>query len=565
VDLSDALLLYVSSKNPSDVGFERVTRYYGLKLVELNLATTPLTDTRLRDESGAYYATVHITGANLEAALDAAERQTLRNAVEGGLNLLVSALRQTNAPGLQSLTDGQVLGSADVADTQKDYGVTTALPEVSRELSGLTITHASDPQDFALTLANPAAGTHTIVEATSSSGQPYRLFVRYQNGLGAVFVASNYADVYLKNNLLSENFYARGSGTSFTQQWFAQIMPLMMFVKHTAGAEAWHSDHDYANFTLDDPPLQSAYFNYAGIHQEAQAHSFHFTLALPPDRSLKRDAAVVDLFRSNPARLSLVMHGNNHDGYEFYKYSVPAGDQYPARPYAEQVADVIEGLGRLDSLTHETGLPFARSMVFPYNLSPRDTLVYLKQQNFQVTLNSTDVPLGMARTRVWDAHMYAAEMEYANFAVILRYNAGSAPYPFDLFLDRPAWLYEHGGVFQTHGIGWFSPIADAVNNLAGTVEWRSIDDITRRLYLEKNNDDGSVDVQFYGNTIVVANATGTAQTYHVRREENGNVPLLGAQVAGEPAAYSVANGWLTVEVVIPAGTEREVKLTYGSP
>jgi hypothetical protein len=342
-------------------------------------------------------------------------------------------------------------------------------------------------------------------------------------------------------------------------------MPLFMFVRYTAGDEAWHRDQDYANFTLDDPPLQASAFDYAGILAAAQAHNFHFTLALPPARSVQRDAAVVDLFRRYPVRLSLVQHGNNHDGYEFYKYTVTSSDPYPARPYADQVADIREGETRVASLTAATGLPVGRAMVFPYNISPAQTLVYLKARNFLATVNSAEVPLDQARAAAWDSHMYPAEMSYASFAVILRYHAQSAPYPFDLFLDRPAWLYEHKDVFEADGIGWLNPIADAVNGLHGQVEWRSVSEILERLYLEKANDDGSQAVLYFTNLVRVANASSTAKLYHFRRQDNGNVPVAAVRVNGQPASYTLSGGWLEVSATLPPGSDATVEVVYTSP
>ena len=63
-------------------------------------------------------------------------------------------------------------------------------------------------------------------------------------------MASNDADTYLSYNTILDNYAAAASGNSFTQQRFAQIVPMMMFVRYSAGDEAWHRNHDYANFTL---------------------------------------------------------------------------------------------------------------------------------------------------------------------------------------------------------------------------------------------------------------------------------------------------------------------------
>jgi hypothetical protein len=260
-----------------------------------------------------------------------------------------------------------------------------------------------------------------------------------------------------------------------------------------------------------------------------------------------------------------VQHGNNHDGYEFYKYTVTAADPYPARPYADQVADILEGETRVANLTAASGLAVGHAMVFPYNLSPAQTLVYLKGRNYLATINSADVPLDQTRAAAWDSHLYPAEMSYASFAVILRHHAQSAPYPFDLFLDRPAWLYEHKEVFEADGIGWLNPIAEAVNDLYGEVEWRSLGELLERMYLEKANDDGSRAVLFFTNLVRVTNAGSVGRVYQFQRQDSGNVPVAAVLVDGQPAAYSLSGGWLRVGASIPAGAERTVRVIYGPP
>lgn len=568
VDRTDALLLQTATKTPSDNGFEKVLRFYGLKRLNVDLGRTAVTDALLRDETGAYYPSVFIDGSNLTPALlSSGELQVLRNAITvGGVHLYIGALRASNNAPLQTLTAGEVLGSSSVTDSHKDYIISAVQPAVTRELSGLTITHNSAQTDFALNVSGSATHTQILVRSTDDSQQQYAIFAHYQEGTGSVFVASNDADSYLSYNTLSDNYAASASGNSFTQQRFAQIVPMMMFVRYSAGDEAWHRSHDYANFTLDDPPLQTlpTGADYAGILQHAIAHNFHFTLAFVPSNYDSVDPAVASLFIQNPDRFSLVQHGNNHDGYEFYKYTTQPGDPYPARPLADQEADIVEGMARMQALSQSTGLPYAHTMIFPFNISPADTLTLLKKYNFQATINSQDYPLGGARAWTWNSYAYPAEMEYNDFAVIKRYGPDSEPFPLDLFVDKPVFMYEHPPYFATRGAGAFDGVADSINALQGDVEWRSLDYIMKHLDMEKTDDDGSVEVQFYGNDLIVNNDAGSDKTYHLTREETLNVPIYSVTVDGAPAAYSVSSGIMQVDTVVPAHGSRELVITYGS-
>ena len=150
-----------------------------------------------------------------------------------------------------------------------------------------------------------------------------------------------------------------------------------------------------------------------------------------------------------------MQHGNNHDGYEFYKYTVSATDvytdsytgtlvHYPARPLADQDADIREGLARIEEHQWSTGIPFDKIMVFPYGISPESTLVLLKKYNYLATINASDVPLDAAGPSHWDSRMYQANMDYRSFPLLPRRQPGTyepfqpdlSPFILDLFLGK---------------------------------------------------------------------------------------------------------------------------------
>ena len=154
------------------------------------------------------------------------------------------------------------------------------------------------------------------------------------------------------------------------------------------------------------------------------------TTSIPPSPSYRSNwdgsqPEVVGLIRANPDRYSLVQHGNNHDGYEFYKYNLAANDpkddpDYRARPLSEQEADIVEGLQRMAKLSSTFLVPFDRVMVFPYGISPEPTLVLLKKYNYLATVNAQEVPLDATRPPTWDYGMYQANMDYGGFPALTR-------------------------------------------------------------------------------------------------------------------------------------------------
>lgn len=567
--VTNGLILY-SSKTPQiyEAGFRRIADYYGLALKDADLASQPLTDTLLRDETGAYYHTIFVAGASLDSLLDNTGITLLKSVVDSGANLMIAGLQKQESFNLRALTDGEITGSTSPSDPGMDYHVSSIWPEVTQEFSGVDIVGDKEQTDYALTISSHTPNCQSLVNSTDGMNKTYVVLAICTQGSGHVFVSSATTDGALQYSPISSSYYAMTQADmSIKAQRFAQIVPLMMFLRYSAGDAVWHQNHHYANLTLDDLALKTTQFNYASILQHAIDHNFHMTLAMPPVAYTATEQSVVNLFLQHPDRLSVVQHGNNHTGYEFYNYTADpknSSDPNKPNPLSEQEANIVEGLTRMEAFQHTTGVPFARAMIFPSNIAPADTLTLLKEYNFQATINSRDYPLGVQRTTTWDSYMYQAELSYKNFAVMDRTGPRTDPYAFSLFIGQPILLYVHKDFFGNN-MGAFDPVADHINGLQGKVEWQSLDYILKRLYLERTTHDGTVNVMFYGNDLVVSNETGKANTYHLQRKEEQNVPIAGVSLDGKPVKYQVTSGVLEVDAVIPAGGTRELTITYAPP
>jgi len=577
-DLEDVLLLYDSNRVSNfDINLCKIAEYYGLLCKKVALNATDLTDELLRDTQGNYFKLVGISADTLlgyPSLLTYDEKAIIKSSIEtGGINLLVSKMNDDLDPTvLAELTEGAVLGVTKPQDSSRDWFVSSAAPEITREFTGqvITSTWTAQQSDFALTLGRQSAVT-TLITSIDDAGAAYPIFARRNKGMGSVFIDAGEQGESLEELPLRQMYY--------DADYFSQIVPLMFTVRYASGDEAWHNDHNYANLTIDDPTLTEPFYNltFAALLREMKTHNFHTTIAFIPEYWDVSEPAVVSLFRANPERYSLVQHGNNQDGYEFYKYSVSEDDEYegkklPARPLADQEADIVEGLLRMAKHRIRTGIPYDRVMIFPWSISPEPTLVLLKKYNFLATINGQDVPLGATRSSDWDYGMYQANMDYGNFPTLWRryiktyeaFQPELQSFIFDLFVDKPALFYSHaheGELFDA-GIDAFNPIADQVNSLSGEVEWRSLGHIIKHLYLEKTNDDGSVDVKMYGNHLIITNESSD-KTYHIFKEETLNVPISLLTVNGHEFPHRVEKGFLTLDVRVPADSSIEILLHYG--
>ncbi len=104
---------------------------------------------------------------------------------------------------------------------------------------------------------------------------------------------------------------------------FFEIAPLMIFLKYSLKDYVWHCPNYYANFTIDDPWLIEpyGYLDYKALLKEMEKHNFHTTIAFIPWNYDRNKKEVISLFKDNPNRFSICIHGNNHDHNEFGSYS----------------------------------------------------------------------------------------------------------------------------------------------------------------------------------------------------------------------------------------------------
>lgn len=579
-DLDDVLLL-VDGANATnfDVNMAHVAEFYGVTLREVDVAAGPLTANVLFDANGAALKFIGAAASTL-ARMTPEGRQLLLEHVETeGVPLLVYEVNPATDPVMMAnLTGGRILGARAPQDCCTDWTVTDASPELTREFTGQTVTLlASQRQiDNALVMA-PVAEIDPptiLMTSTNDPGDTYPIFASIDRGQGTVYINAGGEGSRLGETTFFDMYY----GEPFVgSPEFATLVPMLFVYRHAVGDEVWHNKVDYGNLTLDDPPLVAVnrLLDYKALLDEMEAHDYHTTIAFMPISYAQSENDIVGMFHEHPDRYSIVQHGNNNDGYEFYHYQPFEGALHPARPLYEQEQDIREGLTRM--VTHEelTGIPFGRIMIFPMGIAPEDTMTVLKEYNYLATINRQDAPLNAEQPSDWDYNMRPANMDYESFPVIWRRSVSELgtgtdigifiqDAAFDLFIDKPALFYSHAyeGELFTAGIDAFDPLADAVNEMTD-IEWASLNDIVLHLYLQKRNDDGSISIMMYANQMELTNESDVPVTYHVSKVETLNVPIRRYLIDGRDAPYSVEDDTFQSDFIIPPGATVRLAIIYG--
>jgi hypothetical protein len=319
-------------------------------------------------------------------------------------------------------------------------------------------------------------------------------------------------------------------------QAFSSMAPYLLFLKEALGEYAWHLDGHYANLTIDDPWLTKSYgnLNYRGLLTEMEKHRFHTTIAFVPWNYDRSDPAAATLFRRNHEYFSICLHGNNHIHREFGNYA--------DNPLDGQIADIKQGLARMEEFQRLSGVAYDRFMVFPHGVAPEDTFVALKNFGFLGTANSINVPLDQAMSSDPLFLLKPYTTLYGDLLSLARYSV-EAPLPHEelaiqAFLGNPILFYTHQGYFAD-GITAFNGTADALNRLQPDTRWMGLGDMARHLYELRRREDGEFDVRMFSNEMTLTNQISQETTYFVSANvsQDGVEPRL--MVSGTPSQFEL--------------------------
>jgi hypothetical protein len=382
--------------------------------------------------------------------------------------------------------------------------------------------------------------------------------VRHDNQISPVFIEAPVQDtkVFVACATPPVDGLKDGEGAADA---FLEVVPAMMFVKYSAGEQGWHSLHEYANLTIDDPWLRQpyGYVDYRVLLGEMEKHNFHTTIAFIPWNYDRSDPGVVSLFRDHPDRFSITVHGDNHDHKEF--------TDYRSKPLPVQIADMKQSLARMEKFRTLTGIPYDKVMVFPHSIAPEGTLAALKAYNYLATVNSTNVPQGAVRPTDLSFALRPETLTFAGFPSVVRYSMATQITKADIaineFLGNPLLFYGHSEDFGS-GTAAFDGLADQVNEYGPSTQWRGLGDIVKHLYVVKLRADSNYDVLAFSSNICLDNLSGRDSIFYVRKQEIGGQTIHSVNVDGQNFQYQLQNDYLNFSIPVPAGKTRCAGIEY---
>ncbi len=339
---------------------------------------------------------------------------------------------------------------------------------------------------------------------------------------------------------------------------FSAMAPFILFLSHAAGDYAWHSDGHYANLTIDDAWLTQPYghVDYPALLAEMQKHNFHTTIAFIPWNFDRSEPEMVALFRAHPERFSICIHGNDHEHREFGDYAL---NSLPG-----QIADIKQGVARMERFRTLTGIGYDRFMVFPHGVAPEETFAALRTYEFLGTANYLNVPLGATIPSDPIFLLRPYTVAYGGLLSLSRYSSSEripqAEIAIQSFLGNPVLLYGHESMFDA-GITAFDTNADFVNQIQPDTRWTSLGEIARHSYLIRRRNDGGFDVRMLSSEMALMNPGDTEAVFYVQRVTDAS-SVSALTIDGAAVDFERSGNGLGFRTVVPAHQVRQVRIGF---
>src|SRR5438309_4616861 len=304
----------------------------------------------------------------------------------------------------------------------REWAVSESLTQFCGAMSGVGL-HAAALEDGLL--FDTSNGHITAIISTDRGAT----FVKIERHTVPIFLSAFAKIVDLDATLEKGNFDVRDHVRS--------AVPIVLYVKWAFAETCWHAPEANACLVIDDPLLKRSYgsVNFQELLGLMEHHRFSTNIAFIPWNWRRSDPETVRLFRENPEKYSLSIHGCDHTGAEF-----GTDDQDRLRSKARQAVD------RMSDHESKTGLRHERIMVFPQGVFSEAAIGVLKHANFTAVVNtevvSTTPQAATVRVSdVWDV----AVMGYGSFPIFTRRypSQGVENFAFDILLGKPCIVVIH--------------------------------------------------------------------------------------------------------------------------
>lgn len=454
------------------------------------------------------------------------------------LLVLSSRCSPGNSDVLTWLTGGLVRGVISRENTRA-FSLPGRARSISREFAGL---------DFSL---NRSAATPAFERAYDNSSCIDEILVADEH---PVFLRTNTGscEIFLLAASETPDIHKRLSHDRRLEEYYDQVIPFLLFLRHCFGAGCWHAPAATARLIIDDPLLTAQYgfLRYDSLLNSMRTCGYGTTIAFIPWnywRTSRRNAARLFGDRGN---LSICVHGCDHTNKEFDELD-PARLQWRAGT----------ALQRLQQHEKRTGLPFEPVMVFPQGRFSTAAISALQANNYLAAVNTTCFPTNEGPEALTVADfLRPAVTRYHGFPIFQRrYPRRLIDCAFDLFVGRPALLVEHHQYFR-EGYGQIEEFVRGLQTVQPKLTWSTLSSQLMGSHIMRRVRDDLTGIQFFTNRFSLRNAGRHRTRFLLEKHAPDPSAIAAVLVDGVRVPFSFRKDSLLLELEADANQTMEVKV-----
>lgn len=461
-----------------------------------------------------------------------------------GFYVHISDDHRASERGLQFLYGDTALLLREAPSGKAQVRISSELGEVAGAMAGLELSSRLQKED-AIVVSGVADGESRFATVISAGGAP--VFFRFEwNGVPVFFCASSHmVDI---DQTVRPGFYD-------VKDHFCSAVPLVMFLRFMFPEVAWRPRELSACLIVDDPLLRQRYgsCDFGQLRDLMRQHGFTTNIAFIPWNWRRTSRSASDFFSSESEHFSVSIHGCDHIGAEFGATSL-------------EVLDNKAKLAQSRMRNHEgrTGIHHDAVMVFPQGVFSSVCPEVLKRNGFLAAVNTETVPVDSHGTKtrirdVWDT----AIMSYSAFPIFTRRYPfhGLENFAFDLLLGKPCLIVAHHDYFKDDGSGLIELI-EKLGSLNCRLRWRPLGEAIRRACRHRVTSAGVVEVEMYGNELLIDNPSDQEIDLRVHKRESRAGIVAEILSDGDPIAWTTETDHLVFGEKIWPYSEKRFQVVY---
>jgi hypothetical protein len=361
-----------------------------------------------------------------------------------------------------------------------------------------------------------------------------------------VFLSTCRDVIDIDAELKSQNFDVRGC--------FLSAVPVVLYIKWAFAETCWNAPEMNACLIIDDPVLKPThgFVNFHKLLLLMKRHKFSTNIAFIPWNWRRSAPGVVRLFKENPERYSLSVHGCDHTRAEF-------GSSSQQRLYWK----AQQALERMNHHKSITGIRHDPVMVFPQGIFSEAAMHVLKRTDLIASVNNDIIsadphPRAITISDVWDI----AVMRYSFPLFTRRYPwEGIENFAFDALLGKPAIAIIHHD-YCSDGCERLVSFIQRVNALRSAPTWRNLGDVVRRSCRQRANSTGAVEVEMYGTELCVENRSDQPKRFLIRRREFEPSAIQRISTGAQEIDWRQVDGRISFEIDLNPNENRVIKIKF---